>query len=40
LNVSLKTRRTCEPEGYVLERTHELAAAHAGLELPDHLKEV
>lgn len=40
LHVSLKTRRTCEPEGNVLERTHELAAAHAGLELPEHLKEV
>ena len=39
LHVSLKTRRTCEPEGYVLERTHELAAAHADLTLPDHLKD-
>lgn len=39
LHVSLKTRRTCEPEGYVLERTHELAEAHSHLPMPEHLKD-
>ena len=31
LHVSLKTRRTCAPEGRVQERLNALAAAHAGL---------
>ena len=35
LHVSLKTRKTCEPEGYVLARTEELAGAHSTLPRPE-----
>ncbi|AXX96779.1 carnitine 3-dehydrogenase [Profundibacter amoris] len=39
IHVSLKTRRACEPQPEILAKLESLAAAHATIPLPDHLKD-
>lgn len=37
LHVSLETRKSCPPDGVVLENTEKLAQAHSGLPVPDYV---
>ncbi len=37
LHVSLETRKSCPPDGIVLENTEKLAKAHSGLAVPDYV---
>jgi len=39
LHVSLETRRACEPQPEVLQKSLALAKAHANIPLPDHMKD-